>query len=204
MILPIYWLSALHCCLIILSNCLVQFPFVLFGMHITWGTFTYPLIFVITDLTTRILGASRARLVIFYSMFPGLIASYFIAHWFNHDPYLLWGWPELPLRIGFASFSAYVIGQLLDISIFSHIRRNNQWWVAPLLASSAGNFIDTVIFFTVAFYQCQNPYLNQYWVPIAITDLFFKILITLLAIVPLYGIILTSLTPEIKRNAAWL
>ena len=188
-----YCLCALHCLLIITSNCLVQYPFLLFGLHTTWGAFTYPLIFVLTDLTTRLLGSQQARQVIFLSLLPALISSYGIASYFDNEAQRLFGLHELPLRIALASACAYAVGQLLDIFVFCHIQRQRAWWIAPLLAGAAGNTLDTFLFFSIAFYHCHNAYLNQYWPLIALTDLGVKMLITCLAIVPLYGIILTSI-----------
>ncbi len=188
----------------ILSNCLVQYPIVLAGIPTTWGAFSYPLIFVITDLTTLVFGSARARLVIFCSVLPSFFASYAITNLLNHDRYFLWGLPELPLRIAIASASAYSVGQLLDSYLFSHFRRQRAWWLAPLLASGTGNGIDTLLFFSIAFYQCHDPYLNQYWPQIAVVDLGVKFLVTLLAIVPLYGILLTALTRQsLKGMPAW-
>jgi queuosine precursor transporter len=184
-------LSCAHISLIVLSNILVQYPFQFFGLHTTWGAFSYPLIFVITDLTTRLIGAKEARKVIFKSMFPGLLVSFVLASLFNESDYPLGIFYELPLRIAFACFSAYVIGQLLDISVFQRIRKNSSWWFGPTLATTLGNIIDTFTFFTLAFYHCHHPFLNQHWLEIAWVDLGVKT-ISLLAFIPLYGVILGS------------
>ena len=174
----------------------MQYPFCLFGFHTTWGAFSYPLIFIITDLTTRLFGARRARRVIFYSMLPGLISSYGLACVFNQDTHYLFMLPELPLRIAFACFCAYLSGQLLDIFIFQRIRKNASWWLAPSLATGMSNIIDTLVFFSLAFYHCGNLFLSQHWMEIALVDFVFKTLISLLAFIPLYGVLLKKLTQQ--------
>ncbi len=182
-------ISCIHISLIVLSNILVQFPFELFGLHTTWGAFSYPLIFITTDLTTRLLGAASARKVIFKSMIPGLVVSFLLASVFNQDTYKIGIFYELPLRIALACFSAYVIGQLLDVFVFQRVRQSTSWWFAPVLATTTGNIIDTFTFFTLAFYQCHHPFLKIHWYEIAWVDFGVKT-ISLLAFIPLYGVIL--------------
>lgn len=193
-------LSLIHICLIILSNVLVQYPFNILGLHTTWGAFTYPLIFITTDLTTRLLGPSIARQVIFKSMLPGLIASYCLASVFNQDAHMLGVFAEMPLRIACACFCAYVVGQLLDVFIFQRIRQNASWWLAPMAATTIGNIIDTFIFFFLAFYHCHHPFLNQHWMEIATVDLSFKIIISIFAFIPLYGVILNLFSIRFKTS----
>lgn len=96
----------------------------------------------------------------------------------------------MPLRIAFACFLAYTVGQLLDILVFQRYRNNSSWWLAPSLSTTIGNLIDTILFFAVAFYHCTNPFLSQHWPEIAAVDMFFKITISLLAFVPIYGFVL--------------
>jgi len=122
-----------HVLLLGISNVLVQYPFSILGFHSTWGAIFYPVIFILTDLTTRFFDVKIARKIIFYSMFPGLIISYFIASYIEstqaaqlHDFFSL---HMVPLRIALASFSAYVIGQLLDINIFQNYRNKSSWWL---------------------------------------------------------------------------
>ncbi len=190
------FLSLAHICLLTISNVLVQYPFYLFGFHTTWGAFSYPLIFITTDLTTRLFGAAMARQVVFRSMLPGLISSYCLACVFNQDSSRLFMLPELPLRIAGACFCAYVIGQLLDILVFQRVNNNRSWWLAPTLATSISNVIDTLVFFSLAFYHCGNPFLSQHWMEIALVDLGFKTLISFIAFVPLYGVILRSISSK--------
>jgi uncharacterized integral membrane protein (TIGR00697 family) len=186
-------LTAGHVFLLTLSNLLVQYPFELFGFHTTWGAFTYPAIFILTDLTVRLANARSARSIIFYSMIPGLILSYFIASYLEVGAeFELLRVYIMPLRIAFACFTAYVIGQLLDILVFQRYRGSSSWWLAPVLSACIGNLVDTGVFFAMAFYHCPNPFLSQHWLEIATVDFVFKSSISLLAFVPLYGIVLNA------------
>ena len=189
-------LSVCHVLLITISNILVQFPFEVFGYHTTWGAFTYPVIFIMTDLTTRIFHAKAARNIIFHSMLPGLVISYMIAsHFGTTDAQVSAGLfviHPMPLRIAFACFIAYTVSQLLDVFVFQKLRHKMSWCVAPAISSTIANLIDTILFFSVAFYHCGNPFLSQHWLEIAMVDMFFKVLITLIAFVPIYGIILNA------------
>lgn len=185
-----------HVVLILLSNVLVQYPFSFLGMHSTWGALTYPLIFILSDLTTRICGADIARRVVFFSMIPGLILSYLISSYFiNGLNLLIYKINIMPLRIALACFVAYVTGQIIDISIFQSLRKksNFSWWFAPMFSSATGNLIDTLIFFSVAFYNCSDPFLNIHWPEIAAIDMLFKIIISIFAFVPIYGVLLAAI-----------
>ncbi|HAT1869054.1 7-cyano-7-deazaguanine/7-aminomethyl-7-deazaguanine transporter [Legionella pneumophila] len=193
----VWMLSLGHIFLITLSNVLVQYPFDMMGLHTTWGAFTYPAIFILTDLTTRIATANKARKIIMLSMVPGLIFSYLVASSIEAGNNLngdsLSVLHLMPLRIALACFIAYVIGQLLDVTVFQRYRNQPAWWLAPTLSAVAGNFIDTVLFFTIAFYHCSDPFLSQNWPEIAMVDVFFKIIISLIAFVPVYGLVLSML-----------
>jgi uncharacterized integral membrane protein (TIGR00697 family) len=190
-----------HIFLITLSNVLVQYPFEAFGYHTTWGAFTYPAIFILTDITVRLSSARIARKVIFCSMFPGLAISYAIAGYIETvsssglNNFLVVH--TMPLRVAFACFVAYVAGQLLDILVFQRYRNNRSWWLAPALSTTVGNIIDTILFFAIAFYHSSNLFLNEHWMEIATIDIFFKITIGLLAFVPVYGYVLNLIG---KRN----
>jgi uncharacterized integral membrane protein (TIGR00697 family) len=188
-------LSVCHILLITISNVLVQYPFDLMGFHTTWGAFTYPAIFILTDLTTRIATARKARKIIFLSMGPGLILSYLVASYIEAGSTLDWSGiltlHSMPLRIAFACFIAYTAGQLLDISVFQRFRNRSRWWLAPALSTTIGNIIDTLLFFAIAFYHCSNPFLSQHWPEIAMVDVFFKITISIIAFVPVYGMVLS-------------
>ena len=185
-------LSIVHICLIAISNLLVQYPFSILGYQTTWGAFTYPLIFIMTDLTTRLTSKDMARKIIFQSMLPGLIISYVITSAIEtHQILDFYHIHLMPLRIAFACFIAYTLGQLLDITVFQRYRNSSTWWLAPFLSTAVGNILDTLLFFSIAFYHAPNAFLSQHWPEIAATDMFFKIIISVIAFVPLYGILLS-------------
>jgi uncharacterized PurR-regulated membrane protein YhhQ (DUF165 family) len=123
------------------SNILVQYPVqadlgpIHLGDLLTWGAFTYPFAFLVTDLTNRHDGPNRARMVVVVGFVVALVLSVFLA-----TP-----------RIAIASASAFLIGQLLDISVFSRLRASRAWFLPPLAASLFGSLLDTAIFFTIAF-----------------------------------------------------
>lgn len=108
-----------HILVIAASNYLVQIPFQIFGLHTTWGTFTFPLVYLVTDLTVRIFGKEQARKIIFWTMIPALILSYVVSIIFFEGKFQgLSGLAEFNLfvfRIAFASFIAYLMGQLLSL-----------------------------------------------------------------------------------------
>lgn len=187
-------LSVCHVLLLTISNLLVQYPFDIFGYHTTWGAFTYPAIFILTDMTTRMSTANIARKIIFRSMIPGLLISYLIASCIETAGAFSWSSllviHLMPLRIASACFLAYTVGQLLDVFVFQRYRNNSSWWLAPSLSTTMGNVIDTILFFTIAFYHCTNPFLSQHWPEIAVVDICFKITISLIAFVPIYGFVL--------------
>lgn len=198
-------LSICHVLLITISNILVQYPFDILGFHTTWGAFTYPAIFIITDLTIRLSSAKYARKIIFRSMLPGLLISYAVASYIEapHDLSLsnIFVIHMMPLRIAMACFVAYVAGQLLDIFVFQHYRNKTTWWLAPTLSSTFGNLIDTALFFSIAFYHCSNPFLSLHWTDIAIVDSIFKIIFSVIAFVPIYGYVLSMVSSKFTEKA---
>lgn len=199
-------LVAFHIITIIASNYLVQLPINLFGFHSTWGAFSFPFIFLATDLTVRLIGKPAARRVITRAMFPALIASYIISVIFHEGQFNGFGalaeFNSFVFRIAFASFAAYALGQLLDIQVFDRIRRNfSLWWLAPAAASVFGQALDTAAFFSIAFWRSTDPFMAANWVEIAIVDYFIKLVISLLIFVPAYGVLLASITRYIKRQA---
>src|SRR5690554_7806707 len=128
-------LIAFHILIIITSNYLVQFPVVMLGWHTTWGAFSFPFIFLATDLTVRLLGKQPARRVIARVMLPALLVSYGVSVIFQVGAWRGLGallvFNDFVLRISLASFAAFVVGQLLDIHVFDRLRRLRQWWIAP-------------------------------------------------------------------------
>lgn len=191
-------LVLVHMLLIIASNYLVQLPFELWGLHTTWGAFTFPLIFVATDLTVRILGAQTARRVIARVMLPALLASYAVSVLFQNGTFAGWAalgeFNSFVFRIALASFVAYVLGQLLDVTVFVHIRNQTIWWLAPLVSTAVASVLDTAVFFSLAFYNSSDPFMAANWVEIATVDCATKLLVSALFSLPLYGVLLTALT----------
>ena len=190
-------LISFHIAIIIASNYLVQLPITLFGYHTTWGAFSFPFIFLATDLTVRLLGKQAARRVIARVMLPALVASYVVSVVFQEGSYrgidALLSFNDFVLRISLASFVAYVIGQLLDIQVFDRLRRIKAWWIAPSLSTVLGNLADTFAFFSVAFWHSSNPFMAEHWVEIATVDYAIKLLISMLLFLPLYGVLLRTL-----------
>jgi len=183
-----------HLVVIAASNYLVQIPVTVAGFQTTWGAFTFPLIFLATDLTIRLYGSIQARTIIFTAMVPAVLISYALSILFYNAEFQ--GFSQLleinlfVARIAVASFLAYVFGQLLDIFVFSKLRQNRQWWVAPAFSSVIGTLIDTLIFFTIAFYKSSDEFMAANWVEIATVDYFFKLLISVAFFVPAYGVLM--------------
>ena len=198
------WLALFHIIVIASSNYLVQIPFDIFGFHTTWGAFTFPFIFLTTDLTIRIFGASLARKIIFVVMIPALLFSYLISVLFFETHWV--GWSALTqfnsfvFRIALASFAAYLVGQLMDITVFNYLRKNRSWWVAPSASAIFGNGIDTIVFFAIAFYKTSDEFMANHWVEISLVDYSFKILICGLFFLPLYGIILNFILKKLTAK----
>lgn len=186
-----------HILIIIASNYLVQLPITLFGWHTTWGAFSFPFIFLATDLTVRLLGKRTARLVIAQVMLPALLISYIVSVLFQEASFRGFGalleFNEFVLRISIASFLAYVLGQILDIQVFDRLRQLSLWWVAPTVSTIFGNLLDTYAFFSVAFWNSSNPFMAEHWVEIATVDYGVKLVVSLLLFVPLYGMLLNAI-----------
>jgi queuosine precursor transporter len=181
------------------SNYLVQFPVAYFGLGeiLTWGAFTYPIAFLVNDLTNRRFGPTAARKVVAIGFVLAIILSVLLA-----SP-----------RIAIASGTAFLIAQLLDISVFDMLRRQ-AWWRAPLISSLAGSTIDTLIFFSLAFagsfafldtaFGLEDGSLAfpvswlgtevPLWVSLAVGDFWVKVLVGLAMLAP-YGVMLTVLKP---------
>ena len=197
----LYWLAFFHILVIASSNYLVQIPFEIFGFQTTWGAFTFPFIFLTTDLTIRIYGASLARKIIFVVMIPALLFSYLISvlffetHWVGLSA--LTKFNSFVFRIALASFAAYLVGQLMDITVFNYLRKNKSWWVAPTASAIFGNGIDTIVFFAIAFYQSNDEFMANHWIEISLMDYSFKILICGLFFLPLYGVILNFILKKL-------
>lgn len=188
-------LTLLHLLCISASNILVQYPFECLGYQTTWGAFTYPLIFILSDLTVRLKSAELAKKIVLRSLVPSFIISYLLTAYMEDALFTL---HLQTLRIAIACLLAYTIGQFFDITVFQQLKRLQPWWLAPLLANSFSNMIDTFVFFACAFYQSKNPILCQHWPEIACFDLLVKLVISSLAFIPLYGLCLRQFLSKIK------
>lgn len=137
------------------SNILVLFPVqaqlgaVNLADLLTWGAFTFPFAFLVTDLTNRFDGARNARIVVLVGFLVGLVCSFYLSY--HPLPWTPQGTPATTQRIALASAAAFVTGQLLDIAVFSRLRASRSWFLPPLLGSLLGSVLDTTIFFTIAF-----------------------------------------------------
>ena len=174
---------------VVASNILVQF---LFGNWLTWGAFTYPLAFLVTDITTRLYGAAAGRKVVLAGFATGVACSFIAA-----------GFDATTFRIALGSGLAFLTAQLIDVSIFDRLR-GQVWWRAPLASTLLGSTVDTAIFFTIAFSASLTfldpgadvawaadglPLLGAgpvvpLWVSLAVADWGVKIALALLALVP--------------------
>lgn len=198
------FLVVFHLVIIASSNYLVQIPFTLFGLHTTWGAFTFPFIFLATDLTVRIFGAKMARSIIFFVMLPALAVSYFLSVIFFEGQYQ--GFSQLGefnlfvARIAIASFMAYLLGQILDVHVFNRLRQLKQWWVAPTCSTLFGNAIDTLAFFAIAFYHSPDAFMAEHWTEIALVDYGVKLVISLGLFVPMYGVLLNYLIRKLTSE----
>ncbi|MGQ4879800.1 7-cyano-7-deazaguanine/7-aminomethyl-7-deazaguanine transporter [Billgrantia sp. LNSP4103-1] len=191
-------LVSFHILVIAASNYLVQLPFTLFGFHTTWGAFSFPFIFLATDLTVRLFGKEPARAIIMRVMLPALFISYVVSVIFPRGSYAGFGalgeWDLFVARIALASFMAYVLGQLLDVQVFDRLRNLRAWWVAPAVSTVLGNLADTAAFFAMAFHRSPDPFMAANWVEIAAVDYVIKLAISLLFFLPLYGVLLAWLS----------
>jgi len=172
---------------VVASNILVQYPFEPLGLgdYLTWGAFTYPVAFLVTDLTNRRYGAGMAQRLVAVGFVIAVALSI---------------WLATP-RIALASGTAFLVGQLLDITVFNRFRRQS-WWRAPLIGSVFGSVIDTALFFSLAFagdVEMSGPvdFMGlslPLWQSLAICDFLVKMLLALLALVP-YGALLRAIRP---------
>ncbi|WP_374747766.1 7-cyano-7-deazaguanine/7-aminomethyl-7-deazaguanine transporter [Klebsiella quasipneumoniae subsp. similipneumoniae] len=196
------WLSLFHLLVITSSNYLVQLPISIFGFHTTWGAFSFPFIFLATDLTVRIFGAPLARRIIFAVMVPALVISYAISALFYMGEWqgfaALGTFNLFVARIAIASFMAYALGQILDVHVFNRLRQSRHWWLAPTASTLFGNISDTVAFFFIAFWRSPDPFMAAHWGEIALIDYSFKVLISIIFFLPMYGVLLNML---LKRLA---
>tara|TARA_B100000401_G_scaffold356974_1_gene254482 strand:+ start:82 stop:627 length:546 start_codon:yes stop_codon:yes gene_type:complete len=156
---------------VVISNYLVQFPVQQLGLNeiLTYGAFSYPITFLITDLANRAYGKIVARKVVYIGFIIGIILTLFVSTNFEDI---------ISIRIAIGSGVAFFIAQNLDVQIFDKLR-NKSWFIAPLTSSSLGSITDTFLFFSIAFYATDIP-----WFTLALGDLTVKLLITVLMLIP--------------------
>ena len=183
--------------IVLASNILVQF---LFGNWLTWGAFTYPFAFLVTDIMNRIYGPGPARCVVFVGFIVGVFCSLVGTQIVGEFG------PLVTFRIAVGSGIAFLTAQLLDVSIFSALR-NGTWWKAPLASTLVGSSVDTALFFSIAF-SASLSFINSgtdvawaneavpilgfgalapLWVSLAIADWMVKLSLALIALVPFRG-----------------
>ncbi|MGZ9899818.1 7-cyano-7-deazaguanine/7-aminomethyl-7-deazaguanine transporter [Shewanella gaetbuli] len=200
------FLASFHLIIICASNYLVQLPFQLFGYHTTWGAFSFPFVYLATDLTVRIFGQQAARQIIFKAMLPALVVSYVIGVLFHQGQFQQLGslveFNSFVFRIAFASFVAYLVGQLMDITVFAKLRQARVWWLAPASSTVVGNLVDTLVFFSIAFYASSDPFMAKHWPEIATIDYGFKLMVSLGLFLPVYGVLLKVLQDKLLSTSA--
>lgn len=187
-----YKLMAAHVFIIALSNYIVQFKFDFFGHPLAAAAFTFPLVVVLTDLTVRLVGKETGRAVINLAFIPAILVSMLVVK--------LGGAPDsVAFRIGLGSGLAYFVSNLLDVYVFQYLReRYAAWWIAPGLSCVVSTFIDTYVFFFAAFAYGANAFMAANWHIVATNNSWAKLIVSLLVILPSYGILLNWLQ---KRNS---
>ena len=192
--------------IVVASNILVQF---LFGQWLTWGAFTYPLAFLVTDVMNRVYGVGPARRVVFIGFLVGVACSLIGTQIMGeYGPLVTW-------RVAVGSGLAFLTAQMIDVAIFDRLREGN-WWKAPLASTLVGSSLDTAIFFFIAFSQAlvfiepgndvswaneALPLLGAgpmvpLWVSLAVSDWLVKLSLALIALIPFRAIV-SKLSPDL-------
>ena len=166
-----FTLAFLMSSVVVLSNYLVQFPIKYFGLQevLTYGAFSYPIAFLITDLSNRRYGKNNAKKVVYLGFLLGIFLTFYFSTNYND---------LISIRIAVGSGTAFLIAQLVDVNIFDKLRYK-VWYAAPLTSSLIGSIIDTFIFFSIAFYGTG---IN--WISLSLGDLFVKIFVALMMLIP--------------------
>ncbi|MDA7832295.1 queuosine precursor transporter [Candidatus Pelagibacter sp.] len=156
---------------VLTSNYLVQFPINYYGLEeiLTYGAFSYPVAFLITDLANRSYGKVVARKIVYVGFIIGIVFTLFFSTNFAD---------LISVRIAIGSGTAFMVAQLLDVQIFDYLRKK-KWFVAPLTSSLIGSTVDTFLFFSISFYATGIP-----WVTLSLGDLAVKILVALVMLIP--------------------
>ena len=164
-------LSFLMGVVVLSSNYLVQFPIKYYGLEeiLTYGAFTYPVAFLITDLANRSYGKIIARRIVYIGFTIGVSFTLLFSTNFAD---------LISVRIAIGSGTAFIVAQLLDVQIFDHLRKR-KWFVAPLTSSFIGSIVDTFLFFSISFYGTGIP-----WITLSLGDLVVKIFVALMMLIP--------------------
>ena len=174
-------LSILMGVVVLSSNYLVQFPINYYGLSeiLTFGAFSYPVAFLITDLANRFYGKIVARKIVYFGFFIGIIFTLLFSTDFAD---------LISIRIAIGSGVAFITAQLLDIQIFDRLRKK-KWFIAPLTSSFIGSIVDTFLFFSISFYATGVP-----WITLSLGDLAVKLFVSLVMLIP-FKILLTISKP---------
>jgi uncharacterized integral membrane protein (TIGR00697 family) len=164
-------LSILMGVVVLSSNYLVQFPIKYYGLSeiLTYGAFSYPIAFLITDLANRFYGKFVARKIVYIGFSIGIIFTVFFSTDFAD---------LISIRIAIGSGVAFITAQLLDIQIFDRLRKK-EWFIAPLTSSFIGSTVDTFLFFSISFYATGVP-----WITLSLGDLAVKLFVSLVMLIP--------------------
>ena len=164
-------LSILMGVVVLSSNYLVQFPINYYGLSeiLTYGAFSYPVAFLITDLANRFYGKSVARKIVYIGFFIGIVFTLLFSTDFAD---------LISIRIAIGSGVAFITAQLLDIQIFDRLRKK-EWFIAPLTSSFIGSTVDTFLFFSISFYATGVP-----WITLSLGDLAVKLFVSLVMLIP--------------------
>ena len=176
-----FLLSFLMGVIVLSSNYLVQFPINHYGLNeiLTYGAFSYPIAFLITDLANRSFGKIIARKIVYFGFFLGI--GFTILFSTDFADYI-------SIRIAIGSGIAFLIAQLLDVQIFDKFRKK-KWFIAPLTSSIIGSTVDTFLFFSISFYATGVP-----WITLSLGDLTVKILVALTMLIP-FRLLLKTFKP---------
>ncbi len=174
-------LSFLMGVVVLSSNYLVQFPINYYGLNeiLTYGAFSYPIAFLITDLANRSYGKRVARKIVYFGFVLGIGFTVLFSTDFAD---------LISIRIAIGSGIAFLTAQLLDVQIFDRLRKK-EWFVAPLTSSMIGSTIDTFLFFSISFYGTGVP-----WVTLSIGDLIVKVIVALIMLIP-FRLLLKTFKP---------
>ena len=167
--------------MVLISNFLVQFPVKHYGLEniLTYGAFSYPIAFLITDLANRSFGKLIARKIVYVGFTIGVLFTLIFSTNFSD---------LISIRIAIGSGTAFIVAQLLDVQVFDKLRRKT-WFIAPLFSSLIGSTVDTFLFFSISFYGTGVP-----WITLSLGDLGVKIFIALIMLIP-FRLLLRTLKP---------